>query len=141
MKAQIKQKEKEIRDWWNSKCNGQIQLVDDEYSTYDFEGDDFIVEVKHRFKAYNTKMIETMKLSNNYQQSQLKNKTFVYIVVDENGVSVFNISQVIDKIIKLPEHNKLMEHTHYWSDNKPKIMKLHRNLPKELSIMWEHKYK
>ena len=85
MKAQIKQKEKEIRDWWNAKCKGQIQLVDDEYSTYDFEGDDFIVEVKHRFKAYNTKMIETMKLSNNYQQSQLKNKTFVYIVVDENG--------------------------------------------------------
>jgi hypothetical protein len=141
MKAQIKQKEKEIRDWWNAKCKGQIQLVDDEYSTYDFEGDDFIVEVKHRFKAYNTKMIETMKLSNNYQQSQLKNKTFVYIVVDENGVSVFNISQVIDKIIKLPEHNKLMEHTHYWSDNKPKIMKLHRNLPKQLSIMWEHKLK
>ena len=95
MKEQIKQKEKEIRDWWNAKCKGQIQLVDDEYSTYDFEGDDFIVEVKHRFKAYNTKMIETMKLSNNYQQSQLKNKTFVYIVVDENGVSVFNISQVI----------------------------------------------
>ena len=140
MMTEIKEKEKEVMRWWNSKANDKIELVKDEYSTYDFEGENVIVEVKHRFKSYQSKMIETMKLSNNYQQSQLKKKEFIYIVVDENGISIFNISKVINKIIKLPEYNKLMEHTHYWSENKPKIMKLHRNLPRNLSIMWEQKF-
>jgi|TARA_R110000744_G_scaffold195880_1_gene315011 type IV secretory pathway TraG/TraD family ATPase VirD4 len=138
--TEIKEKEKEVMRWWNSKANDKIELVKDEYSTYDFEGENVIVEVKHRFKSYQSKMIESMKLSNNYQQSQLKKKEFIYIVVDENGISIFNISKVINKIIKLPEYNKLMEHTHYWSENKPKIMKLHRNLPRNLSIMWEQKF-
>ena len=140
MMTEIKEKEKEVMRWWNSKANDKIELVKDEYSTYDFEGENVIVEVKHRFKSYQSKMIESMKLSNNYQQSQLKKKEFIYIVVDENGISIFNISKVINKIIKLPEYNKLMEHTHYWSENKPKIMKLHRNLPRNLSIMWEQKF-
>ena len=137
IKKQIKQKELEVQEWWNSTFNGKIEMVEDEFSTYDFEGEKVIVELKHRFKAYDTKLIESMKLSNNYQQSQLKNKTFFYVVVDANGISMFNISNNISEIIKLTEYNKLMEHTHYWSDNKPKIMKLHRNLPERLSVIWE----
>ena len=135
----IKDKEAEIVTWWNNTYNGKIKSVSDEFSTYDFEGDKVIVELKHRFKAYDTKMIETMKLSVNYQKSQLINKTFFYVVVDENGLSLFNINNNINKIITLKEYNKLMEHTHYWSEDKPKIMKLHRNLPKSLSAIWEQK--
>ena len=105
IRTEIKNKESQIINWWNKKGKGQIQLVSDDYCTYDFEGENVIVEVKHRFKAYDTKMIETMKLSNNYQQSQIKGKTFIYIVVDEK-----------------------------------KIMKLHRNLPKKLSVLWEQDY-
>ena len=138
IRTEIKNKESQIINWWNKKGKGQIQLVSDDYCTYDFEGENVIVEVKHRFKAYDTKMIETMKLSNNYQQSQIKGKTFIYIVVDEKGLSLFNISKNIDEIIKLTEYNKLMEHTHYWSEKK--IMKLHRNLPKKLSVLWEQDY-
>ena len=135
----IKQKEAEIETWWNNTFNSKIKLVSDEFSTYNFEGDKVIVELKHRFKAYDTKMIETMKLSVNYQKSQLINKTFFYVVVDENGLSLFNITNNINKIITLKEYNKLMEHTHYWSEDKPKIMKLHRNLPESLSAIWEQK--
>ena len=138
LKESIKQKEEKIAIWWNKKGKSQIKLVNDEFSTFDMEGEKVIVEVKHRFKSYDTKMIETMKLSGNYQKSQLMNKTFIYIVCDENGLSVFNINKKINDIIKLPEHNKLMEHTHYYSKNK--IMKLHRNLPKTLSTIWEEKY-
>ena len=133
----IKDKEAEIVTWWNNTYNGKIKAVSDEFSTYDFEGDNVIVELKHRFKAYDTKMIETMKLSVNYQKSQLMKKTFFYIVIDENGLSLFNINNNINKIITLKECNKLMEHTHYWSKDKPKIMKLHRNLPESLSVIWE----
>ncbi len=138
----IKEKEKEVRDWYNSKSKNKIKLVADQYSTYDLEGNNVIVEVKHRFQSYNTKMIESMKLSNNYHISQLKNKSFIYIVVDNAGVSVFNITDKINDIIKLKEYNKKMEHKHYGSEKeRTKIMKLHRNLPKELSIIWEHKLK
>lgn len=138
LKEKIKKKEVQILDWWNKSYKEKISLVDDEYSTYDFESDNLIIEVKHRFKAYSTKMVETMKLSVNYQKSQLINKTFIYIVVDENGLTLFNITKNINEIIKLPELNKLMEHTHYYSDTK--ILKLHRNLPKNLSALWEVKY-
>ena len=117
----IKDKEAEIVTWWNNTYNGKIKAVSDEFSTYDFEGDNVIVELKHRFKAYDTKMIET----------------FFYIVIDEKGLSLFNINNNINKIITLKECNKLMEHTHYWSKDKPKIMKLHRNLPESLSVIWE----
>ena len=138
LKESIKEKEEKIASWWNKKGKSQIKIVDDEFSTFDLEGENVIVEVKHRFKAYDTKMIETMKLSVNYQKSQLMNKIFIYIVCDEKGLSVFNITKRINDIIKLPEQNKLMEHTHYYNRNK--IMKLHRNLPKNLSTIWEQEY-
>ena len=138
LKEKIKQKEKEVADWLNTRFKLNVKLVEDEFSTYDLEGENHIIEIKHRFgKVYATKLIESMKLSVNYQKSQLLDKKFIYIVMDENGLTAFNITEKINEIIKLPEYNKLMEHNHYYNDKK--IYKLHRNLPKRLASLLEVK--
>jgi len=134
----IADQELSIVKWWNAKGKSQVKRVIDPYSTFDLEGNNVIVEVKHRHKAYDTKLIETMKLSSNFHYSQVKNKTFIYIVCDSKGLSVFNITKNIEKIIKLPEHIKTMEYKHYVK--KTPIKKLHRNLPKELSEVWEQEF-
>jgi hypothetical protein len=138
MNAELEAQEMSVVNWWNKLGKSQIKRVTDPLSSYDLEGDNVIVEVKHRFKAYDTKLIETLKLSTNYHCSQVKGKTFIYIVCDNNGISVFNITETIDDIIKLPEYNKVMEYTHYAS-RKP-IKKLHRNLPQNLAKIWEQEY-
>jgi len=138
LKAKIKQKEKDVADWLNSRFKLNVKLAEDEFSTFDLEGENHIIEIKHRFgKVYATKLIESMKLSVNYQKSQLLDKKFIYIVMDENGLTAFNITEKINEIIKLPEYNKLMEHNHYYNDKK--IYKLHRNLPKRLASLLEVK--
>ena len=138
LKEKIKQKEKEVADWLNTRFKLNVKLVEDEFSTYDLEGENHIIEIKHRFgKVYATKLIESMKLSVNYQKSQLLDKKFINIVMDENGLTAFNITEKINEIIKLPEYNKLMEHNHYYNDKK--IYKLHRNLPKRLASLLEVK--
>jgi len=134
----IKQKEKVVVDWLNTRFKLNVKLVDDKFSSYDLEDEKHIFEIKHRFgKVYATKLIESMKLSVNYQKSQLLNKKFIYIVIDENGLTAFNITEKINEIIKLPEYNKLMEHNHYYT--KTKIFKLHRNLPKKFASLLEVK--
>jgi len=136
--AELVKQEMAVVNWWNKKGKSQIKRVTDPLSAYDLEGDNVIVEVKHRYSAYDTKLIETLKLSTNYHCSQVKGKTFIYIVCDKNGISVFNITETIDEIIKLPEYNKVMEYTHY--GNRKPIKKLHRNLPKRLAKIWEQKF-
>lgn len=83
-------------------CTAKLRLVKDPYSTYDAEDEDRIVEIKNRASYYQDKTIECSKLFANFQKSQLKNKTFLYVVIDPQGLYVFNISEIIDQITVQP---------------------------------------
>lgn len=72
----------------------------DKFSYYDAYDDSYLVEIKNRKKYYSEKLIESMKLFSNYQQSVIQGKKLLYVVTDEKGVWVFNISKYIDLIIK-----------------------------------------
>mgnify|MGYP003669351010 FL=1 len=85
-------------DLINKQFKTNLILVDYQFCDYDAEDENYIVEVKNRKEFYQDKLIECVKLFKNYQNSQIKNKDFLYIVTDLKGVYVFNISKNIDEI-------------------------------------------
>ena len=72
----------------------------DQFSPYDAEGVNYIVEIKNRRAYYADKMLEAYKLFANYQQAQLKGKQFLYVVTDSEGIWVYNITKHIDTILQ-----------------------------------------
>jgi len=72
-----------------------------DFCSYDAEDSRYIVEIKNRRKYYDTKLVEAMKLYTNYQKSQLKGKDFLYVVTDEKGVFIYNITKEIKNIVRL----------------------------------------
>jgi len=79
-----------------------LVLASDKYNCYDAFDVNYLVEIKNRRKYYSDKIIEAMKMYRNYQQAQIKGKTFLYVVTDDKGVWVFNISKNISTIVKTP---------------------------------------
>ena len=76
----------------------------DEFSSYDAEDNNYIVEVKTRTKYYKDKLIEAVKLFSNFQKAEIKGKKFLYVLTDPKGFYVFNITNLMEDIIK----NKLI---------------------------------
>jgi len=110
--------EKLTLEYINNEYNLDAYLVKDKFSSYDAECKDYIIEIKNRRKYWKDKIIEANKLFTNYQKAQLKNKSFLYIVTDEKGVYVFNISKNIKKIIKKKLIPKYCPSTTDFNNNK-----------------------
>ena len=70
----------------------------DQYSSYDAEDSNYIVEIKNRRAYYSDKQIECLKLFANYQKAEIKGKHFLYVVTDEKGMHIFNITKDIEEI-------------------------------------------
>lgn len=87
-------------DFINKASGTRLVLCKDEFSSYDAYDENYIVEVKNRRKYYRDKMIEAMKLFSNYQKAQISGKHFLYVVTDDNGVWVYNITTNIETILK-----------------------------------------
>jgi hypothetical protein len=103
----------------NKQFKTNLILVDYQFCDFDAEDENYIVEVKNRKEFYQDKLIECVKLFKNYQNSQIKNKDFLYIVTDEKGVYVFNISKNIDEIISTKMYKTIQpETTEFNSSNK-----------------------
>jgi len=119
-------------DFLNSKVGTKLSLVSDKYSSYDASDDNYIVEIKNRRNYYRDKLIEAMKLYKNYQASQLSNKQFLYVVTDEKGVWVFNISKNIKAVVKMPIKGIKCPKTTDFNSN-DKIIKYSYVLPELMS--------
>ena len=85
----------------NDKVGTELVLKSDEFSSYDAEDINYIVEIKNRRKYYPTKLIEASKLFSNYQKSQIKGKSFLYVVTDDKGFYVFNITKNMKNIVNV----------------------------------------
>ena len=93
-----------------------------QFSYYDASDDNYLVEIKNRKKYYSDKLIESMKLYSNYQQSVIQGKQFLYVVTDEKGIWVFNISKHIESIVNtVPKSFSLPKTTEF--NNTDKIPK------------------
>ena len=119
-------------DFLNSKVGTKLSLVSDTYSSYDAIDNNYIVEIKNRRAYYKDKMIEAMKLYKNYQASQYSNKQFLYVVTDEKGVWVFNISKNIKSIVAMPLKGMECPKTTDFKSN-DKIIKYSYVLPESIA--------
>ena len=119
-------------DFLNNKVGTKLSLVSDTYSSYDASDNNYIVEIKNRRAYYKDKMIEAMKLYKNYQASQHSNKQFLYVVTDEKGVWVFNISKNIKSIVTMPLKGMECPKTTDFKSN-DKIIKYSYVLPESIA--------
>ena len=125
-------KEIEMLEQINTKI-GHASLVASKYNSYDAVSDNYIIEFKYRDKYYATKMIEASKLYINYQQAQLKNRQFLYVVKDPEGMFVFNISKLIHKEINyLPVPMSCPKNTEFRKSSK--IIKWTYMLPDSMAV-------
>ena len=102
----------------NKQFKTNLILVDYQFCDFDAEDENYIVEIKNRKEFYQDKLIECVKLFKNYQNSQIKNKDFLYIVTDEKGVYVFNISKNIDEITSTKMYNTIQPETTEFNSSK-----------------------
>ena len=102
----------------NKQFKTNLILVDYQFCDFDAEDENYIVEIKNRKEFYQDKLIECVKLFKNYQNSQIKNKDFLYIVTDIKGVYVFNISKNIDEITSTKMYKTIQPETTEFNSTK-----------------------
>ena len=120
-------------DLINKSSGTLLVLCKDKYSSYDALDLNYIVEIKNRRKYYKEKLIEASKLFVNYQKAQIAGKKFLYVVTDEKGVWVYNVSNTIKLLVNL--HIKGIEcpmTTDF--DKNDKITKYSYVLPEDIAI-------
>jgi hypothetical protein len=126
--------ELQITEYLNKNYKMSLKLADDKFSSYDAECDEYIVEYKSRRKYYPTKQIECLKLFTNFQKAELSHRQFLYVVEDERGLYVFNITRNISKITRQSMQDlKLPVNTDFGSSRR--ITKYTYNLDESLSTV------
>jgi len=102
------------------------------FCSYDAVDDRYIVEIKNRRSYYPTKLIEASKMFTNFQKAQKISKHFIYVVTDNQGVYIFNITKKIDEIIAMGIIKKEQPSSTDFQDDS-KIVKYLYNLPEDLA--------
>lgn len=116
----------------NKVSGAKLRLAKSKFSSYDAEDSRYIVEIKNRRKYYKDKLIEAYKLFANFQKSQLKEKVFLYVVTDEKGVWVYNISKNIESVLNTPLNALECPRTTDFNNNS-KIIKYSYVLPEDMA--------
>ena len=127
--------EKSTIEFLNLKGLNLVEAID-KFSPYDASDDNYLVEIKNRKKYYPDKMMESMKLFSNYQQSVIQGKQLLYVVTDDKGVWVFNISKHIKSIVNTPPKTFLLPQTTEFK-RVDKINKYCYTLPESISKHFE----
>jgi hypothetical protein len=90
----MKDREKKVVEILNKKSQQVFKLCENEFEHYDAYSDKYIVEIKCRNAVYDTKIIEAVKLFNNLHIANSKDKIFLYVVSEPEGMYVFNMSKI-----------------------------------------------
>ena len=73
----------------------EIRQARDEFSPFDYESDDYLVEIKSRRKAYDPWIIEQLKVDTNVAIAESVKKDFIYVNAFELLLFIWNISKLI----------------------------------------------
>ena len=93
----MKEKERYILNLINKYSKNNIQESKYKYSRFDAYNKEAIFEIKYRNKFYNKTIIEFDKYSYNNAFADLKNKKFIYVVMMEKSIYIFNITDLVSK--------------------------------------------
>lgn len=72
-----------------------VQEASDQYSTYDFSNDLYLIEVKSRRKRYNPWLIEQHKVVANKEIADETGQQILYLSEYEGVASIWNINRLI----------------------------------------------
>jgi hypothetical protein len=84
----------------NKKFKTKFVKMNNEFCDYDATDEYSILEIKNRRKYFSDKLIECDKLFRNDTNSKISNKRHYYVVTDKKGLWFFNITEIINEIIK-----------------------------------------
>ena len=73
----------------------ELRQAGDEFSPFDYESDDYLVEIKSRRKAYDPWIIEQLKVDTNVAIAESVKKDFIYVNAFELLLYIWNISKLI----------------------------------------------
>jgi hypothetical protein len=73
----------------------ELRQARDEFSPFDYESDDYLVEIKSRRKAYDPWIIEQLKVDTNVAIAESVKKDFIYVNAFELLLFIWNISKLI----------------------------------------------
>ena len=90
----MKDREREILSQINSTYDLGLEETVNEYSRYDAENYDYIMEIKKRFTFYKDTLIEFDKYTFNKEYAKIMGKSFIYAVGYDHKVYIFNISKL-----------------------------------------------
>ena len=103
----MKHKEISLMKTLESIIERDIVPATNQYSDYDCETDNAIIELKVRDKFYETKMLELDKMVRCLDIAKNKQKNFVYVVQDPQGIYYADITKdsksiVMKGAVKIP---------------------------------------
>jgi len=85
----------------NTKSGTSLKEMVYEFSPYDAEDSNYIVEIKNRRANHKDPFLEVNKTLVNLKIAKQLNKQYLYVQQDETGVYVFNINKLdLDNIYK-----------------------------------------
>ena len=73
----------------------ELRQARDEFSPFDYESDDYLVEIKSRRKAYDPWIIEQLKVDTNVAIAESVKKDLIYVNAFEVRLYIWNISKRI----------------------------------------------
>ncbi len=73
----------------------ELRQARDEFSPFDYESDDYLVEIKSRRKADDPWIIEQLKVDTNVAIAESVKKDFIYVNAFELLLYIWNISKLI----------------------------------------------
>ena len=106
-----------------------------QYTTYDAENKDYILEIKSRKSRYEKWLIEKHKFDTNLDIALKKNKQFIYLTEYRTDMLVWNINDLINvgydfgwelkeqpKTTDFDNNNKIMKEVGYLHEHYAKIL-------------------
>ena len=131
-----KEKERRLANAIHLATGKRVQLIEDNYCSYDAMTENAILEFKIRDKYYEDKLLEVDKYVRNIEKANEIGKAFLYVVQDPKGIYVFNASAHGSEIIRKGVH-KINCPTTTAFENNSYIAKNCYLIPKELLVeLW-----
>ena len=89
----------------------ELRAHPEKMNSFDYESDDYLVEVKIRRKDYDPWIIEEMKVDSNIAIAESVKKDFLYVNAFPPMIYIWNISKMIREDYDFNYENRGMPHT------------------------------
>mgnify|MGYP003639717830 CR=1 FL=1 len=87
-------KEMDFISWFNKESRMRLEKTDGQFTRWDFQDSNYILELKIRNDYYAEKYMQVDKGLSLIQNAEALDKIPLYVVVDTQGTYVFNLNKI-----------------------------------------------